>query len=196
MENKKINSISVKTDLGSFQIETSEKGLYALKFPSFRKSSHCEPERRSNPDLRLPQRGYPHHIKSYEKVLPRRPLGAPRNDNEFLSRAQKLLQDYLNGKKISFRSLKIDYTGFTKLEREVLQALSRVPSGQVLSYAQLAKKIGRPKASRFIGSVMRKNRLPIILPCHRVVRSDGGLGGYSLGLEWKKKLLSMEGSRF
>ncbi len=107
-------------------------------------------------------------------------------------RAGRLLAAYLRGKPVSFLSLKIDRKDLTPFEKCILSALSRVRYGAVCSYQQLAKRAGYPRAARAAGSVMRKNRLPIILPCHRVIASGGGLGGYSGGLSWKRRLLNLE----
>lgn len=69
---------------------------------------------------------------------------------------------------------------------------AKIPYGKLATYQQLAKKSGFPRGARFVGNVMRKNRLPLFYPCHRVVRTDGGLGGYGPGLAWKKRLLALE----
>jgi methylated-DNA-[protein]-cysteine S-methyltransferase len=113
--------------------------------------------------------------------------------SERLSRAAQLLRNYFAGRRVNFSKLPIDWSGFTAFERKVLKALSRIPYGEVCRYSDLARKAGFPKASRAVGLVMRKNRLPIILPCHRVLQSTGGLGKYSAGDRWKEKLLTMEG---
>lgn len=113
---------------------------------------------------------------------------------EILSRARKLFFEYLEGKPVSFASLPIDLEGFSPFERQVLQTLKKLKWGSCLSYSALARRAGFPGASRAVGTVMSKNRLPIFLPCHRVVTSSGQLGGYSAGLRWKKKLLDLEGS--
>lgn len=84
------------------------------------------------------------------------------------------------------------YIGGSAFRRDVLAALSRVQFGTVETYGGLAQLAGHPGAARAVGSVMRGNTLPVILPCHRVVSSEG-IGGYSLGLELKKKLLDIEG---
>ncbi len=110
----------------------------------------------------------------------------------YLARARKLLKHYLNGKKVSFAKLPFDLTGYTDFERSVLKKLSGVRWGERLCYQDLAARVGRPRASRAIGSVMRKNRLPILLPCHRVIRSGGRLGKYSKGQSWKRFLLTLE----
>ena len=81
----------------------------------------------------------------------------------------------------------------TAFQRAVWQALQRIPAGQTVSYAELAKRIGRPKAVRAVASACASNNVAIVIPCHRVVRSDGGLGGYRWGVKRKQELLRAEG---
>ncbi len=68
----------------------------------------------------------------------------------------------------------------------------RIPAGKTVSYGELAKRAGYPGAGRAVGSAMRKNRLPIVIPCHRVVPAQGGIGAYSAGKKWKCRLLKHE----
>lgn len=86
----------------------------------------------------------------------------------------------------------VDLTWATPFQRAVLEALREVPYGETRSYRWLAEKAGSPRAVRAVGQVMAHNPVPIVLPCHRVVRSDGSLGGYSGGLEVKTQLLRLE----
>ncbi len=81
-------------------------------------------------------------------------------------------------------------TGF---EREVLVATFKIPKGKVSTYKRIAEKVCRPRAYRAVGNVLRNNPLAPIVPCHRVVRSNGGLGGYEKGIEYKRRLLEEEG---
>jgi len=82
----------------------------------------------------------------------------------------------------------------TKFQMDVLLACARIPKGQVRTYGQLAKAIGKPRASRAVGSALAINPLAPLIPCHRVIRSDGRLGGYSGrgGIKRKKKMLEKE----
>lgn len=80
----------------------------------------------------------------------------------------------------------------TPFAKKVYKAVLRIPLGEVRTYKWVAKKIGYPKAYRAVGNALNKNPWPIIIPCHRVVASDGGLGGYSRGLNRKKKLMELE----
>lgn len=80
----------------------------------------------------------------------------------------------------------------TDFEKKVLKVVSTIPLGQVRSYQWVARKIGKPKALRAVGSALKKNPYPIIIPCHRVIKSNGSLGGYAKGKELKGKLLLLE----
>ncbi len=84
---------------------------------------------------------------------------------------------------------KISYTSF---ERKVFKVVSQIPLGQVRSYKWVAEKIGRPKAARAVGAALKKNRHLFVVPCHRVIASDGSLGGYVLGRPLKRMLLDVE----
>lgn len=103
------------------------------------------------------------------------------------------LDAYFSGQKTDFPD-KLDLAGATPFQKEVWQATADIPYGQTRSYAQTAEKIGKPRAFRAVGNALGKNPLPIIIPCHRVVAIDGGLGGYSGGLEMKRMLLGLEGA--
>ncbi|HLA51290.1 MAG TPA: methylated-DNA--[protein]-cysteine S-methyltransferase [Thermodesulfobacteriota bacterium] len=102
---------------------------------------------------------------------------------------------YLSGEAVSFRrhALAIDGTDFQK---KVWAVLSHIPYGRVLTYKQVAEKIGAPNAFRAVGSACGANELPIIIPCHWVVASKGGLGGFSGGLKLKRFLLRLEGQSY
>ncbi|MFZ3063637.1 MAG: MGMT family protein [Actinomycetota bacterium] len=77
-------------------------------------------------------------------------------------------------------------------EKKVYLAVSAIPYGETRSYAWVAEQIGRPGAARAVGQALKRNPLPMIIPCHRVVKSCGDLGGYKYGRRWKEKLLEME----
>jgi len=89
-------------------------------------------------------------------------------------------------------------SGLSEFEVSVLLEVATLRPGEVVSYAEIARRIGRPSAARAVGNALAKNPFPIIIPCHRVIRSDGRLGGYSGrgGMERKRELLAREGYRF
>jgi len=104
----------------------------------------------------------------------------------------KELKSYFDGSLKTFKSNPVRLQG-TPFQVLVWKSLMDVPYGQVISYNELAKKIGNPNAARAVGNAVGANPIPIIVPCHRVVASRG-LGGYSSGLEIKKMLLRLEGA--
>ena len=108
-----------------------------------------------------------------------------------LIETKKQLGQYFAGKRTSF-DVALDLVG-TEFQVKAWRALCRIPFGKTISYGQQAANIKKPKAFRAVGSANGKNPIPIIVPCHRVVASDGSLGGYSLGLKMKKQLLVLEG---
>lgn len=100
---------------------------------------------------------------------------------------------YFN-KKIENFSVKIDLIKLSDFQRDVLHFLQMIPYGMTASYKVVAILLGKPNAARAVGQVCRKNPIPIIIPCHRVIRNDGELGGYTGGLKTKKYLLKLEDS--
>ena len=103
----------------------------------------------------------------------------------------KQLGEYFEGRRLVFR-FPMDLDQGTPFQRRVWKALADIPYGQTMSYKEIAKNIGQPSATRAVGSANGMNPLPIVIPCHRVVSSDGSLGGYTPGLAAKKKLLGLE----
>jgi methylated-DNA-[protein]-cysteine S-methyltransferase len=98
------------------------------------------------------------------------------------------------GEQVDFSAVRLDTNHLTPFGRRVVAECRRIRSGQVRTYGQLAAKCGKPGAARAVGSVMAKNRFPLIVPCHRVLGAGGSLGGYSApeGLQMKRRLLAME----
>ena len=105
----------------------------------------------------------------------------------------KQLDEYFTGKRQVF-DLPLSPQG-TSFQQAVWKQLQEIPYAETISYAQLAKAVGNPKACRAVGSANGKNPIPIIIPCHRVIASDGGIGGYSGGLDIKVQLLALEQTR-
>jgi len=106
-----------------------------------------------------------------------------------------LLDKYLKGEPVDF-DVDIDISGESQFTQKVLRELQKIPYGKVRSYLWIGKRLGHTMAARAVGQAVKNNPIPIIIPCHRVIREDGSLGGFSLGIEIKKKLLSLEGVTF
>jgi methylated-DNA-[protein]-cysteine S-methyltransferase len=104
--------------------------------------------------------------------------------------AAEQIQAYLSGERKDF-DIPLAMKG-TAFQREVWNELLRIPYGQTISYSELANRVKRPKAWRAVGSANGKNPLCLIIPCHRVIASNASLGGYSGGLERKRRLLELE----
>jgi len=107
--------------------------------------------------------------------------------------ARRQLGEYFEGKRRRF-DLEVDLRLTRDFGRTVLEELGRVPFGEVTTYGALAAKAGKPRAARAVGTIMNRNPLPIVLPCHRVVGANGSLVGYAGGLERKQTLLRLEGA--
>ncbi len=104
---------------------------------------------------------------------------------------QRQLQKYAAGRAVRW-TVPVDLSAGTPFQQAVWRALRRIPYGETRSYAWVARQIGRPRAVRAVGAACGANPIPVIIPCHRVVASDGSLGGFSGGLFWKKRLLALE----
>ena len=116
-------------------------------------------------------------------------------DKTFFKTLQEQIATYFEGACVNFsRDVPLGLDGFSSFGISVLTACRGIEFGQTITYGQLAKKSGRPAASRAVGSVLAKNPLPLIIPCHRIIRSDGKLGGFSArgGITLKKRMLELE----
>ncbi len=102
------------------------------------------------------------------------------------------LRSYLSGETVTFPH-QLDLADATPFQRAVWEVARRIPYGETRSYAWCAHQIGKPGAARAVGTALGRNPVPIVIPCHRVVTSSGGLGGYAGGLAMKRRLLEMEG---
>ena len=105
------------------------------------------------------------------------------------------LDEYFSGDRDRF-DLEVDLHGLTPFTRDVLEATSNVPYGKVTSYGRIADRIGKTRASRAVGNALGRNPIPIVIPCHRIVLSNGNLGWYTGGSEIKRSLLGIEGVRY
>lgn len=158
-----------RTPLGDLFIAVSDAGLLTVEFTS----SEAAFLRR----LRARTRATPVRSRAHTRL------------------AARQLREFLRGRRARF-DLALDLRLMRSFQRRVLLAAAEVPRGKVTTYAELARRIGRPRAARAVGQALARNPLPIILPCHRVLASDGSLGGYSApdGVRIKARLLALEGA--
>lgn len=107
-----------------------------------------------------------------------------------------LLTRFAEGESVDFDDVPLSLRGMSDFQAEVVAACRAIPRGKTVSYGELAEEVGHTGAARAVGTVMRKNRFPLIVPCHRVLASGGKIGGYSAaeGLTMKRRLLDMEQS--
>lgn len=134
---------------------------------------------------------YPGEVDVLEELSSRispRILEAPTK----LDRIRRQLDDYFDGRLRRFR-FDLDWALVGPFGRKILSATSRIPYGAVATYGEVAARTGHPRASRAAGNALGSNPIPIVVPCHRVVRTGGGLGGYTGGLDRKRFLLRLEG---
>jgi O-6-methylguanine DNA methyltransferase len=107
------------------------------------------------------------------------------------SLAREEISEYFQGKR-AFFSVPVDLSGAPDFQKKVLAAARRIPFGEVRPYAWVAERIGHPRAVRAVGTALGRNPVPFIVPCHRVLQTGGGLGGYLFGTKVKSRLLSLE----
>ncbi len=158
------------TSLGTVYVAVSPRGLIAVNFGISKDTFLAEVKKRTGTQ----------------------PEPAP----EYAQEAEKQIAAYLTGERKQF-DLPVDLASLTEFQREVLEATAQVPRGQVTTYAEIARRIGRPKAYRAVGQALGSNPVPLVIPCHRVVAADGSLTGYSGGggIKTKARLLALEGAR-
>lgn len=160
----------IETDWGPFVAVATARGLAATFLPERRGEPVEHRVLRRWPDARLRRHAVP---------------GLRRAVTAFFA-----------GRRVVF-DVTCDLSDMTEFKQMVLEAARRIPYGSTASYSDLARAAGRPQASRAVGSVMASNPLPLVVPCHRVVRADGTIGGFSSpeGVAMKRRLLALEGVR-
>ena len=119
-----------------------------------------------------------------------RELGGISEPGRLKSVRHKLLR-YYGGRRVDFSGVKIDLSGYTGFQRRVWSEAAKIPYGSRVTYAQLARRIREPKAARAVGNALNRNPFPPLIPCHRVVASNG-LGGFAGGRVLKAKMLELE----
>ena len=157
----------VDTPLGSLLVATTERGLCSIVYDA-------------EPDV---------EVERLARAFGMRVLRAAKP----IDPARRELNEYFDGKRQVF-DLPLDVGLIADFNRRVLDELARVPYGEVVTYGQLATRADRPRAARAVGTVMNRNPIPIVLPCHRVIGANGSLTGYGGGLERKEMLLRLEGA--
>lgn len=130
---------------------------------------------------------------SFLMDLPLKRFDLVRNEKQFAP-LKRQLDRYFKGQPVRFR-FRADLSQGTPFQKKIWRQLSGLLPGQMIAYGRLASETGHPKASRAVGQAVGANPLPIIIPCHRVIASDGSLGGFAWGLATKRKLLELEGIR-
>jgi methylated-DNA-[protein]-cysteine S-methyltransferase len=138
-------------------------------------------------ELRVSDRG----VRSIS-FIPRPTTSVTCTHHEVLGKLVEELDLYF-GKKLKRFSVPLDPASGSVFQRRVWQELIRIPYGETRSYAEVAEAVGNSSAARAVGSANRSNCIPILIPCHRVIRADGGIGGYGSGVEIKRNLLELEG---
>lgn len=119
----------------------------------------------------------------------------PSTESPFVEQARREIEEYFAGRRREF-TVPLDWSGATGFRGRVQRRLLSLGYGETTSYGALAAALGSPGASRAVGSRCRTNPLPLVVPCHRVLRADGSLGGYAGGLAAKRLLLDLEGAAY
>ena len=157
------------TELGPVALAATEEGVVRSSLPG------------SDPD------------ELVEEVIARTGLD-PAEGGELVDEAADQIEDFLAGRRRDF-NLEIDWRLVNGFNRQVLQAVSKIPFGETRSYGEVAEIAGSPGAARAVGTAMSINPIALIVPCHRVIKSDGSVGGYGGGMNGqrlKKRLLDLE----
>lgn len=120
-----------------------------------------------------------------------KPIGQVHRRTDDSQRAIRELTEYFENGRTTFTCRTVFITG-TDFEQQVWNALTEIPYAETRTYKWIAERVGKPEAFRAVGNALGKNPIPIIFPCHRVIESDGAIGGYSSGIEKKRRLLEIE----
>jgi O-6-methylguanine DNA methyltransferase len=164
-----VHIASLDSPIGSLRLASTEVGLAYVALPHASGRGLSGFLRRALPEARVTEGFEPNRV------------------------ASRQICDYLEGKRCEF-DLPLDLRG-TPFQLDVWRALREIPYGETRSYADIARVVGRPAATRAVGAANGANPLSLVVPCHRVVASGGGLGGYAGGLDLKARLLAMERSQ-
>jgi methylated-DNA-[protein]-cysteine S-methyltransferase len=183
---KKYHYTIFKTRRGYFGLLLTETGLYRTCLPTDSRGKTEKILTKGLKNTRKPQitklqaRSVSDGTESFQKSL--------------LPELKNNITDYYKGIYVDFSFIKIDLSGYTPFSQKILRACMKVRYGKTMTYKQLAASAGCPNSARAVGGVMARNRLPLIIPCHRVLGSDGSLGGFSApgGTKTKREMLDLE----
>ncbi len=103
-----------------------------------------------------------------------------------------MLENYFRGKKVDFSGIKLYMNGISTFTQSVLAVLKKIPYGELKTYKWVARQLGNDSKARAVGRALHSNPFPVILPCHRIIKSGGELGGFASGMKWKVRLLNIE----
>jgi len=156
----------VDSPLGRLLVAASDRGILRISF---------------DPDVEQ-------HVEWLSRIAGRNVLRSARQ----VEQVRRELDEYFEGCRHAF-DLSVDLRDVTPFTERVLGELARIPYGQTATYSELAARAGKPQAARAVGMTMNRNRIPIVLPCHRVIGANGSLVGYAGGLDRKVALLTLEG---
>lgn len=134
---------------------------------------------------------FPRPVSAFLSSIKRRVDAEVVEDSERFEALREMLEAYFEGERVAF-GLAFDLRG-TEFQKAVWRSIYRIPYGRLSSYGRLAAAVGRPKAARAVGNAVGANPLAIVIPCHRVIRSDGSIGGFGARPELKRYLLGIEG---
>jgi methylated-DNA-[protein]-cysteine S-methyltransferase len=162
--------VAPNTTIGPVFVAVTERGLLAVRFG-------------------LDERAFVEALRRQTGLV-------PEHSPQRAGRAARQVAEYLAGRRTAF-DMTVDLSAATAFQRQVLLAACQIPRGQVSTYADLARRIGKPNAARAVGQALSRNPVPIVVPCHRVLAADGSLRGYlgSAGTATKERLLQLEGAR-
>ena len=168
MEYKDITISTCETDFGWVGIAVSPRGLLYIILPQ------------------------PTEAESLRQLRDRWPEARFATEEE-LGEVEDRLRRYFAGQPVSFDDLELDMGQATSFQRRVWEVTRAIPRGQTRTYGEIARQVGAPRAARAVGQAMANNPWPVVVPCHRVLGSDGRLTGFGGGLEMKRRMLEMEG---
>lgn len=163
--------LPIETPDGVFTAHYTERGLAELDFPEVR-NAECGVRNSEAFASAIPD-----EIKRWHKLT------------------MQALSEALEGR-TPCELPPLDFTGRTEFQQQVWSVLRRIASGRTKSYSEVAEALGKPGAARAVGSACGANPIPVLVPCHRVLAANRHLGGFSGGLDWKRKLLAREGVQY